>query len=160
MAGAVCGDSYEDFRRGNRLPSCAVVLSDPSFVIPKVVEPLYQLEVAVYRQSGIFAYTMERPEEDSEFHSFGKCHLGSPVSFGISGGGSSKGAPPSSASIRRRFQSAQAWCASIMDIAVSAFAVSTASATAVSTASAIRFSYSTLRLAASLLRFSLSLSSR
>src|SRR5712692_6555949 len=45
------------------------MLADPDLVVAQVIEPLDQLHVAVDGQGRILAYSMERSEEDAEFHS-------------------------------------------------------------------------------------------
>ena len=58
---ALGGRGYEEFRRGDGLPSGAVVLPDPGLVEAQVVEPLQQLEVAFEAQGGVLAQPVKWP---------------------------------------------------------------------------------------------------
>ena len=62
------GSGDHQFRQGNQFPTGGMVLADPGFVVAKPVEPFQQLHIAGDRQCRVFADTMERGEEDSEFH--------------------------------------------------------------------------------------------
>jgi hypothetical protein len=69
VAGALGSGSNENLWGGDNLPAGAVVLSDPGLVKAEVVEPLDQLQVALYSQGGIFSDTVEGAHEDAELHS-------------------------------------------------------------------------------------------
>ena len=51
-----------------------MVLADPGFVVAQVVEPLHQLEVAVYRKSRILTHPMEGTQEYAKFHTVRRRH--------------------------------------------------------------------------------------
>jgi hypothetical protein len=74
MACTFCGGGYKYFRRGNRLPPSAVVLTNVGFVETQGIQPLEQLQVSVKSKGGVFARAMERCQENPEFHSFGNLH--------------------------------------------------------------------------------------
>jgi len=51
-----------------------MVLTDPYFIESQGVQPLYELQVALESQSGIFVDAMKRGHEDAKLQSFRKSH--------------------------------------------------------------------------------------
>ena len=73
--GALRRRGDEHLRRGDNLPAGAVVLADPGFVKPQLVQPFDEFKIALHSQRGVFANAVERAEEYAKLHSLGKRHI-------------------------------------------------------------------------------------
>ena len=71
VTGAACGGGDKYLGRGYGLPASAVMLADPGFVEPEVVQPLDQLQISLQGQCRVLTHPVKGGHKRPEGHVIG-----------------------------------------------------------------------------------------